>query len=210
MMLSKKPSRERKRVAVATAAASAAATATLLALAALSSTATVEGFVQPVVINPAVQTAAGRVQRGTTVSTSFSSARSPLRRANCFSSAATGGGGDGDGQNGRRASLVDKTATARLGVRGTSRDWGSVATQKQRPGSAKTALNAVPKKQGEGGSSGGRGRQAAGGGGGRGESGWRRIGDVPALVVGVGFLVSRHRRELREKRERRCVHGVNI
>lgn len=32
---------------------------------------------------------------------------------------------------------------------------------------------------------------------------WRRIGDVPSLVVGVGFLLARHRRELRASNERR-------
>ena len=47
-----------------------------------------------------------------------------------------------------------------------------------------------------------------GGGGGRtqpaeGSGTWRRIGDVPSLVVGVGFLVARHRRELRASNERR-------
>lgn len=32
---------------------------------------------------------------------------------------------------------------------------------------------------------------------------WRRIGDVPSLVVGVGFLLARHRRELRASNERK-------
>lgn len=32
---------------------------------------------------------------------------------------------------------------------------------------------------------------------------WRRIGDIPSLVVGVGFLLARHRRELRASNERR-------
>lgn len=37
---------------------------------------------------------------------------------------------------------------------------------------------------------------------------WKRIGDVPSLVVGVGFLVARHRRDLRASKERRHLVGT--
>lgn len=37
---------------------------------------------------------------------------------------------------------------------------------------------------------------------------WKRIGDVPSLVVGVGLLVARHRRDLRATKERRHLVGT--
>lgn len=121
-----------------------------------------------------------------------------------------GGGGGGDSTRRVRASSVALAASAD-GV-GGSRGNGSRSGKRKDVKSASRSRKAPTGTKGSsaagrtGGAAAGRGKAGVGGGQATSREGesrpWRTRGDIPGLVVGVGLLATRHRREARAEQER--------
>lgn len=107
---------------------------------------------------------------------------------------------------GRRSAAVTAGGTAGWGARQQRRGAGGGRQQgedQRQRGYASAASTALKARSDSNGGSGGQPSSTRVTG-----DSWRRVGDVPSLVVGVGFLVARHRREFRAKKERKFVAGT--
>lgn len=104
--------------------------------------------------------------------------------------------------NGSRRDRRASTAALKAVSNGNSGGYGGDdkrRTQQQRPSNEHNLRYAYGSSDSRPPGSG----PPAGQGRGGGERPWRTAGDIPGLVLGVGLLVARHRRELRADKERR-------